>query len=196
MTLRGMRDPHAVIVGIDVSKSEFVVSTLPQEARWTSGTDPTAIEALVIQLSALQPRLIVMEATGGYETALAASCTTAGLPVAIVNPRQVRAFAQAVGRTANTDAIDAALLALFGARVQPTPRALPSTDTTRLAQLVARRRQLLDMLTAERQRLAQLGTATGPVARDLRHHIRWLEKRVTDADDEINTAFQHRPEGG
>jgi transposase len=190
MTQRGVMNQDHVVVGIDVSKDEFVMNTLPSDDRWTSGTDPVAIDLLVTRLCTLQPHVIVMEATGGYEAPLAAACAMAGLPLAIVNPRQVRAFAQAVGRTAKTDAIDAGLLALFGARVQPTPRPLPSAATTQLAQLVARRRQLLEMLTAERQRLAQLGTTTGPVARDLRHHIRWLEKRVTDADGAITTAIQ------
>ena len=193
MTPRGAMNPESIVVGIDVSKAEFVISTYPSDERWASATDPLAIETLVTRLRVLQPQLIVMEATGGYEASVAAACAAAGLPLAIVNPRQVRAFAQAIGRTAKTDAIDAALLALFGARVQPTPRVLPSAETTQLAQLVARRRQLLEMLTAERQRLTQLGTTTGPVARDLRTHIRWLEKRVTDADRDIHTAIQRSP---
>jgi transposase len=190
MTQRGMMDPSAVVVGIDVSKDTLVLSTLPNRERWTSATDPGAIEEVVKRLCALRPQLIVMEATGGYGGPIAAACAAAGLPVAIVNPRQVRAFAQAIGRTAKTDDIDADVLALFGARVQPPSRPLPSAETTQLAQLVARRRQLLEMLSAERQRLAQLGTTTGPVARDLRNHIRWLEKRVTDADGDIHTAIQ------
>jgi transposase len=190
MTPRGVMNPESIVVGIDVSKDEFVIGTYPTDERWTTPTDSLAVETLVTRLQALEPQLIVMEATGGYEAALAAACATAGLPLAIVNPRQVRAFAQAIGRTAKTDAIDAALLALFGARVQPTPRPLPSVETTQLAQLVARRRQLLEMLTAERQRLGQLGTTTGPVARDLRNHIRWLEKRVTAADGDLHTAIQ------
>ena len=121
MTQRGVMQQDRVVVGIDVSKTEFVMSALPSEDRWTSGADPVAIDILVTRLCTLQPRLIVMEATGGYEAPLAAACAMAGLPFAIVNPRQVRAFAQAVGRTAKTDAIDAGLLALFGARVQPAP---------------------------------------------------------------------------
>lgn len=193
MTLRGAMTPESIVVGIDVSKAEFVIAMYPSAERWTSATDPLAIETLVARLRAVQPHLIVMEATGGYEASVAAACAAAGLPVAIVNPRQVRAFAQAIGRTAKTDAIDAAVLALFGARVQPTPRPLPSAETTQLAQRVARRRQLLEMLLAERQRLAQLGTTTGPVARDLRTHIRWLEKRVTDADADIQNAIQGSP---
>jgi transposase len=193
MTQRGMMDQNAVVVGIDVSKDELVLGTFPSHERWTSATDPGAIDEVVTRLRALRPQLIVLEATGGYEGPIAAACAAAGLPVAIVNPRQVRAFAQAIGRTAKTDAIDADLLALFGARVQPPVRPLPSAETTQLAQLVARRRQLLEMLSAERQRLAQLGTTTGPVARDLRNHIRWLEKRVTEAEGDIDTAIQGSP---
>lgn len=190
MTQRGLMDQTGVVVGIDVSKSESAICALGSGERWTSAMDPDSIDALVARVGALQPTLIVMEATGGYEGPLAAACAAAGLAVAIVNPRQVRAFAQALGRTAKTDAIDAELLALFGVRVQPTPRPLPTVETTQLAQLVARRRQLLEMLGAERQRLAQLGTATGPVARDLRNHIRWLGKRVTEADGDLDTAIQ------
>lgn len=185
--------PASIVVGIDVSKDEFVVHVLPAGTRWVSPTDPSAIEALVTRVHALAPQLVVLEATGGYEIALAAACASAAVPLAVVNPRQVRAFAQAIGRTAKTDAIDAALLAQFGVRVQPTPRPLPSEATRQLAQLVTRRRQLLEMLMAERQRLAHLGTTTGPVARDLRTHIRWLERRVTDADTDLTAAVRDSP---
>lgn len=183
---------QSVVVGIDVSKAEFCVAIDPSGETWTSATTPTAIDALVERLRAVTPQLIVLEATGGYELALAGACATAGLPVAIVNPRQVRAFAQALGRTAKTDAIDAAVLALFGARVRPEPRAVPDAAAQALADLLTRRRQLLEMLVAERQRLAQ-ARPTGPVTRDLRTHIRWLERRLTDVDDDIGQAIQASP---
>ncbi len=115
----------------------------------------------------------------------------AALPLVIVNPRQVRAFAHALGRTAKTDGIDAEVLAAFGARVQPAIRPLPDADTQALAALVTRRRQLLDMLIAERQRLAQVTTT--PVQRDLRTHIRWLERRVTDVDADLTRRIQGSP---
>lgn len=182
-----MEEP--VVIGIDVSKAELVVAVHPDAARWTSETTPAALDALVAALQQRQPQLIVMEATAGYERPLAAACAAAQLPVAIVNPRQVRAFAQALGRTAKTDAIDAGVLALFGARVQPPPRPLADAETQALAGLVTRRRQLLEMLGAERRRLAQ-APPTGPITRDLRNHIRWLERRVDDVDDEIGTAIQ------
>ena len=181
-----------VSIGIDVSKATLTLAVVPSGETWTSPTTPSAVDALVPRLIAQQPTVVVVEATGGYEAPLVAQCAAAGLPIAVVNPRQVRAFAQAVGRTAKTDTIDAALLALFGARVPPTPRPIADAATAALSALVARRRQLLEMLGAERQRLEQ-APATGPIARDLRHHIRWLERRVRDVDDEIGTAIQQSP---
>ena len=181
-----------VSVGIDVSKALFVVAVTPSGERWTSETTPMAIDALVTRLQGLTPTVIVIEATGGYERALVAACAAAGLPVAIVNPRQVRAFAQALGHTAKTDAIDADVLAAFGARVQPPPRPLADAATQALAALVMRRRQLIEMLAMERQRLEQ-APPTGRIARDLRNHIRWLERRVGDVDDEIGTTIQASP---
>ena len=178
-----------VIIGVDVSKAEFVVAVQPTGEMWTSDTTSEAVDELVRRLGRLAPAVIVVEATGGYEAALVATCAAARLPVAVVNPRPVRAFAQAIGRTAKTDAIDAQLLALFGARVRPAARPMPDGATQALAALVTRRRQLLEMLGAERQRL-QHAAGTGPVARDLRHHIKWLERRLRDVDDEIGSAIQ------
>jgi len=181
-----------ISVGIDVSKTFFVVGLAPTGERWTSETTPVAIDALVTRLRGLAPAIIVVEATGGYERALVAACGVAGLPVAVVNPRQVRAFAQALGLTAKTDDIDAGVLATFGDRVQPAPRPLADAATQALAALVARRRQLIEMIGMERQRLEQ-APPTGRITRDLRNHIRWLERRVSDVDDEIGTAIQASP---
>lgn len=181
-----------VSVGIDVSKTTAVVFVHPTGEAWTTDQTPSAIDGLVTRLRAAAPGLIVVEATGGYERALVAQAAAAGLPIAIVNPRQVRAYAQAVGRTAKTDAIDARLLAEFGARVQPTIRPIADAETQALAALVARRRQLLEMLGMERSRLEQ-APPTGRVVRDLRTHIRWLERRVSDVDDDIGTTIQRSP---
>jgi transposase len=181
-----------VVIGIDVSKAELAIAVHPAGETWTSETTPPAIDVLVARLRDHRPQVIVMEATAGYELPLAAACAAAQLPVAIVNPRQVRAFAHALGRAAKTDAIDADVLALFGARVQPAPRAVADADTRALAGLVIRRRQLLEMLGAERRRLEQ-APPTGPITRDLRNHIRWLERRVQDVDDDIGTAIQQSP---
>jgi transposase len=178
-------------IGLDVSKAEIAVAVYPSGTQWTSDTTPTALEGLVARLASVDARVIVLEASGGYEAGVAAACAAAGLPIAVVNPRQVRAFARALGRTAKTDAIDAEVLALFGARVQPAVRPLPDAATQTLAALVARRRQLLEMLGAERQRLS-LATARA-VQRDLRQHVRWLERRVGDVDGEITAAIEASP---
>jgi transposase len=181
-----------ISVGIDVSKTELVIAVHPESRMWTCATTADAIEQLVEQLRGVAPEVIVAEATGGYEFAVVSACASAGLPITVVNPRQVRAFAQAIGRTAKTDAIDATLLALFGARVQPEVRPLPDAETRALAALISRRRQLLEMLGAEQRRLAQ-APPTGPVTRNLRTHIRWLERQVGEVDDEIGGAVQRSP---
>lgn len=184
-----MADP--IVVGIDVGKAELVIAVHPTGDQWTSASTPAAIDALIARLVAVQPQLIVVEATGGYERAVVAATAAAGLPLAIVNPRQVRAFAKAIGRAAKTDAIDATVLALFGARVQPAVRPLPDAQTQALAALVARRRQLLDMLGAERQRLEQ--AATPAVRRDVQTHVRYLERRVRDIDDDLDGTIARSP---
>jgi transposase len=179
-------------VGIDVSKTTLVIAVRPTAERWTSDTTPAAVERLVARVRELGPTVVVVEATGGYERAVVAAGAAAGLPIAVVNPRQVRAFAQALGRTAKTDDIDADVLAEFGARVQPEPRALADAETQALAALVIRRRQLVEMIGMERSRLEQ-APPTGKITRDLRNHIRWLERRVEDVDEEIGTAIQASP---
>jgi transposase len=181
----------AIAVGIDVAKDDVVIAVTPSGEQWTSTTTPDALEQAMARIAALRPTVVVLEATGGYEAPVAAAGAAAQLPIAVVNPRQVRAFAQALGRTAKTDAIDAHLLAAFGARVQPAVRPLPDADTQALAAVVTRRRQLLEMLTAERQRLAQ--ATAPPVQRDLRTHIRWLERRVRDVDGDLTTRIQRSP---
>jgi transposase len=184
-------EAQGVAVGIDVSKAEFAIAIHPSGERWTSQTTSDGIDDVVRRLLSVGPTVIVVEATGGYERALVAACAAALLPVAVVNPRHVRAFAQALGRTAKTDAIDADVLALFGARVQPAVRPIPDAATQAFAALVGRRRQLLEMLGAEQRRLEQ--ATTNAVRRDLRNHIRWLARRVKDVDDEIGGAIQGSP---
>jgi transposase len=178
-------------VGIDVSKAELVIRVEPSGEHWSCGATPEAVSTLVTRLTAVRPDVVVMEATAGYEIPVAVACAAAGLPVAVVNPRQIRAFAQAIGRTAKTDPIDAEVIALFGARVRPEPRALPDADTQALAALVTRRRQLLEMLQAERQRLDQ--AVTPAVRRTLRQHVTWLERRVTDVDKDMQKRIQKSP---
>lgn len=179
-------------VGIDVSKREFVIAVDPTGEHWTSPTTPLAISAVVARVRALAPTVIVIEATGGYERSVVAALAAADLPVAVINPRQARAFAQATGRTAKTDAIDATVLAALGGRLDITPRPAADAATQALAALMARRRQLLEMIGMERNRL-ELAPPTGPLTRELRRHIRWLERRVEDLDDEIGTSIEAHP---
>jgi transposase len=144
-------------VGIDVAKATLDVAVRPTGETGQSANDPAALPALVARLRALPATLIVLEATGGYEHLVVAALAAAGLPVVVVNPRQVRDFGRAVGQLAKTDRIDAALLALFAERVQPAPRALPDEAAQALDAVLTRRRQVLEMLQAERNRL---GVAT------------------------------------
>ncbi len=128
--------------------------------------------------------------TGGYERAATVALTAAGLPAVVVNARQIRDFARSTGQLAKTDRLDAAVLALFAERVQPALRPLADGATTELADLVTRRRQLQDMLTQEKNRL---GLARARVRRDVQAHIRWLEKRVKETDDDLRQAIEASP---
>jgi transposase len=142
-------------VGIDVSKSWVDVHVRPDGAAFRCATDAEGLIELARRLKPLTPVLVVMEASGGYESIVAVTLAETGLPVAIVNPRQVRSFAQAIGTLAKTDAIDAAVIAHFAEAVRPPARALPDASMTQLQELLARRRQLVVMISAERQRLAK-----------------------------------------
>lgn len=179
-----------VFVGIDVAQAEFVVALAPAGAGWAVPNTPADVEALARRLRTLAPALVVLEATGGLEAALAATLAEAGLPVAVVNPRQVRDFARATGKLAKTDALDAAVLAHFAERIRPEPRPLPDAAARALGALLARRRQLLEMLVAEQHRLARADAA---VARDVRVHVAWLKKRVAGLDAELRAAVQASP---
>jgi transposase len=184
------RSEQPVFVGIDVAKDEVVIALAPSGERWTSPTTGPALEQAVARLATYAPALIVLEATGGLEAALVALLAEAALPVVVVNPRQVRDFAKALGRLAKTDAIDAAVLALFAERVRPALRPLPDADARALGALLARRRQLIEMLIAEQHRLAR---AEPGVQRDVREHITWLQKRVGRLDDDLHDAIKASP---
>jgi transposase len=179
-----------MVIGIDVAKDTVVLASEPAGRTGTFATDHAGLAALVAQCQAPPVALVVLEATGGYEAPVVAALASAGLPVVIVNPRQVRDFAKATGRLAKTDAIDATVLALFGARVQPPVRPLPDAATQELQALLGRRRQLLDMLHAERQRHA---TSHGRVRANLRSHIHWLEKSLADTDDTLQQLIAASP---
>lgn len=192
----------AVYVGIDVAKATLDVAAVPPEAfaAATVPHDEAGSTALVRRLRALGPSLalVVLEATGGLEAPLVAALAAAGLPVVQVNPRQLRDFARATGRLAKlakTDALDAQVLARFAATVRPPVRALPDEAARALEALLTRRRQLVEMLTAEKNRLGA-ATATGAPSRvraQLREHIRWLEARVTQSDGDLRDHLRGSP---
>lgn len=180
----------ACFVGLDIAKATIDVAVVPHEERWRIVHNEAGLSALVLRVRALAPTLVVLEATGGYETTIAGLLVEAGVPVAVVNPRQVRDFARALGQLAKTDAIDAHLLAKFAEKLQPAPRPLPDAATQDLAALVTRRRQVVEMLGAERNRLP---LARAPLRRSLRDHIRWLERQLTALDAEIATLIRQSP---
>ena len=177
-------------IGIDVSKATLDVASLPNGESWTVTNDDLGLAELTPRLVALTPVLVVLEATGGFEMLAAITLAKVGLPVAVVNPRQVRDFAKAMGQLAKTDALDAGILAEFAQRVRPKPRPLPDEAAQLLDSLLTRRRQIVEMLTAEKNRL---GFARGPVKRDINRHIRWLEKRLADVDGDLQDAIDASP---
>ncbi|HZQ78858.1 MAG TPA: IS110 family transposase [Acidimicrobiia bacterium] len=180
-----------LFVGIDVSKARRDTALRPDGRTFADRNDPDGIAALVARLVALQPALIVLEATGGYEMPLAAALQVAGLPVAVINPRQARDFAKATGRLAKTDKIDAAVLAHFAEAVRPAPRPVADPQVRHLDALLARRQQLIGMRVMESNRL---GTATDPAVRDgLGRHIVWLEAELAEADKQLAAAVRASP---
>lgn len=179
----------ALVVGIDVAKDSLEIATSAQE-RWSYPNEPKGHRGLCQRLRELQPQLVVLEATGGYEQPLLATLGEAGLPAVAVNPRQVRQFARAVGRLAKTDRIDATMLVRFGQHVQPEVRPLPDEQTRQLAALLTRRGQVLEMLQAERNRLEH---AEGPVRTDLREHVVFLVKRLKVVDRDLDGQLRQSP---
>ena len=179
-------------VGIDVSKANLDIYVQPTGARWQMANTQPQLEALTEQLAALGPERIVVEASGGYEALLVATLVNRELPVVVVNPRQVRDFARALGQLAKTDRIDAQVLARFGEAIRPEVRALPDATTRALRALVSRRRQLQEMLTAEQNRLvsAAVQDAPEPLREQLGQHIDWLRRQLADIDDEAHRQLQ------
>src|SRR5262245_43240454 len=157
------------LVGIDVSKDRLDVHVRPSGEGFAVSRDGTGLEELVDRLRTLTPMLIAVEATGGFETIVAAAVGGAGLPLAVINPAQIRHFAQAIGRRAKTDPVDAAVIAHFAEAVRPQPRPLPDEAQSLLGELVGRRRQIIEMLVAERQR--ERLAANRRVRKSLARHI-------------------------
>lgn len=179
-----------IYIGIDVSKSRLDIAQTPGEDSWSTGNDPEGISGLVRRLTKLAPALVVMESTGGFEYALAAALIAASVRVVVVNPRQVRDYARATGRLAKTDKIDARVLAAFGEAIKPELRQLPDTALRELSGLLRRRQQVVEMLTAERNRM---GLAAGAVRKDISAHIHWLQGRLEDLDKDLREAIRATP---
>ena len=179
-----------LFVGIDVAKAELVVAIRPGGERWSVPNDDTGVERLRDHVRRLAPTLVVLEATGGYEYAIVAALAAVQLPLVVANPRQVRDFARATGQLAKTDRIDADTLALFAERVRPDPRPLTDEATRALDGRLTRRRQVVEMLTAERNRLTH---ALPTIRRDITQHIRWLERRLQAVDRDLDHTIQASP---
>jgi transposase len=181
----------SIIVGIDVSKDRLDIAVRPSGEAFVVERDALGLELLAARLRALSPHLVALEATGGFETVVAATLAAAGLPVVVVNPAQIRAFAKAIGQRAKTDPIDAAVIAHFAEATKPQPRPLPDAATRLLADLVARRRQIIEMIGAERQRQKRM---TMPrLQTSIARLLKALEKELASLDADIDDAVRGSP---
>lgn len=177
-------------VGIDVAKAWLDVAVRPGGSPWRVANTEAEWPALIEQVRVVQPRVVVLEATGGYERGVVAALAAAGLPVVVVNPRQVRDFAKATGRLAKTDVLDAQVLAHFAEAVQPEPRPLTDAATQRLAALLERRSQLVAMLTAEKNRRQQAPSSVRPL---IEAHITWLEDALDQLTQDLDQTLHASP---
>jgi transposase len=183
-------DRPLTFVGIDVSKAHLDVACRPHVAAFREPNNAAGIAAVVERLRPLAPALVVVEATGGLEAPAVAGLAAAGLPVAVVNPRQARDFAKATGRLAKTDRLDAAILAHFAEAIRPEARALPDEAARGLAAMLTRRRQLLDMRVAEQNRLASTPPAVRP---GVEAHLSFLDQQVAELDKRLVEAVRADP---
>lgn len=177
-------------VGIDVSKKGLDLDSYPSSNRAHFPNDEAGHQALVAALGLLQPALIVVEATGGLEMAMVVALASAGLPVVVINPRQARDFAKALGILVKTDEVDAHVLARFAEAVKPALRPVKADDVRELEEVLTRRRQLVDMVTAEQNRKLQV---SAKMAKEIDEHLLWLKQRIKGTDTELGIAIKHSP---
>jgi transposase len=182
---------HGSFVGIDVARDRLDVHVRPSGDRFTLANEEAGQRELVRRLHQLAPGLIVLEATGGYELPVTAALASAGLPVVVANPRQIRDFARATGKLAKTDALDAEAIARFAEGVQPPVRPLPTAEAQALGELITRRRQLLDMLLAEQNRQSQVGDRR--LRQRIAAHITWLRQALAETDRDLDEAIRSSP---
>jgi transposase len=180
-----------VVAGIDISKDQLDVHLLPSQTSFSVPRDAEGLDTLAGRLVALEPKLVIMEATGGFETVVAAAMAAANLPVAVVNPRRIRAYAQALGRLAKTDRLDAATIAAFGEAAKVEPQKLPDDDARMLGELVARRRQIVETMGVERNRRRSLTRSR--LIRGVDRILAALQKELSDLEREIDEAVRGTP---
>lgn len=180
-----------IFVGIDVAKDRLDVHVRPLEEAFAVARDGEGLEVLNARLHALAPALVVLEATGGFEITVAAALAAAGLPLAVVNPRQIRDFARATGQLAKTDALDARVIARFAEAVRPEPRAVPDAQALLLGELVTRRRQVIEMMTAERNRRRRLHSHR--LIKSVDRLILALQKELVDLERELDDTIRGTP---
>jgi len=180
----------ALFVGIDVAKDFLDIHVRPTGLAFRVANDEDGIADLLGRLQGLRPVAIVLEATGGYEVPVVAALAAAGLTPAVVNPRQVRRFAEGVGRLAKTDPLDAAVLAHFADAVRPEPRPVPDAEARALSDLLARRRQLVQMRVSEQHRLP---TASGIIRKNIQSHIDYLDRQIDKLEADLASAVKASP---
>lgn len=180
-----------LFVGLDVSKDHLDVHVRPSDEAFRIAHDEAGLAALATRLQTLRATLVVLEATGGYEIPVAATLASAGLPVAVVNPRQIRDFARATGQLAKTDALDARTIARFAEAVRPPVRPLADAQAQALSELIARRRQLVEMLGAETNRCRLVRDSR--LRRNLDAHIAWLRQALRELERDLDTPIRATP---
>jgi transposase len=180
-----------IVVGIDVSKDKLDIAVRPSGEVFSASRDAAGLDAVIARLAPLAPEAVAVEATGGFETVVAASLAAAGLPVVVVNPAQVRSFAQALGKRAKTDPIDAMVIAHFVEAVKPDIRPLLDEAARLLSDLVARRRQIIGMIVAERQRQRRL--VEKRMQKSIARLLKALEKELSALDQDIDEAVRGSP---
>ena len=180
-----------IYIGIDVSKDRLDVHVRPSDEAFAVARDGEGLAALVERLGALRPYLVVLEGTGGFELTVAAALAAAAVPLAVVNPRQVRDFARATGQLAKTDTLDAKAIARFAEMVRPEPRPVPDEQARSLGELVARRRQVIEMMTAERNRRRQL-TSRRPI-KSVDRLLAVLLKELAELDRDVGEGIRATP---
>jgi transposase len=178
-------------IGIDVAKDRLDVHVFPSDEAFAVARDSEGLAALTERLGPIEPHLVVLEATGGFEQTVAAALVAAAIPLAVVNPRQIRDFARATGQLAKTDALDAKVIARFAAKVQPEPRPVPDEQARALGELVARRRQVIEMMVAERNRRRQLSSRR--LLKSVDRLLAVLQKELTELNRDIGEGIRGTP---